>query len=365
MAEVYTPGTLINSDMVIRKTRRLLLDGEVLVKVGQHVEHDTIVGRAKRPGKLATIRVAQQLSIEPAEIDKAMLVAQGDEVEADQVIAEHKAFFGLVTWRSKTPVSGTIELVSKVSGHVGIRQPAEPVEISAYLPGKVVEIIPNRGAVIESRAAILQGMFGIGPERSGVLKVLDSMPDSPGSDLAGSIIAIDDAPTADWLRKAAVVGVQGIICPTMDDHEIADLLGYQIGVAVTGNEQCGLTIVLAEGFGHMGVAPTTWRLLKALEGRRALISGATQVRAGVIRPELVVPYAEGEKVEVEHIEKGGQENPRVRILRAPYFGRTGRIIDAPVQPTPVETGANVRVFKVKLDDGTEALVPRTNVEVLG
>ncbi len=365
MAEVYTPGTLINSDMVIRKTRRLLLDGEVLVNVGQRVEHDTIVGRAKRPGKLATIRVAQQLTIEPGNIENAMLVAQGDEVTAGQTIAENKVFFGMVTWRSKTEVSGTVELVSKVSGNVGIRQPAETIKLTAYLPGKIVEVIPDRGVVVESRAAIIQGMFGIGPERSGAMKVLDSLPASPGPELAGKVVAVDDAPTADWLRKAVAAGIIGVVCPTMDDHEIANLLGYQIGVAVTGNEQCGLTIVLTEGFGHMGVAPTTWKLLRAMEGRRALISGATQVRAGVIRPELVVPYAEGEKVQVEHIEKGGQESPRVRILRAPHFGKTGRIVGAPIQPTPVETGASVRVFQIRLDSGEEALIPRANVEVLG
>ena len=366
MAEVYTPGTTISGDIVIRKTRQLVLDGTVLVRKGQHVEHDTVIASAERPGKLATIRVTQQLGVEPARVEEVALVKVGDSVQPGDDVALHKTFFGLLKWRSSTPVEGTVEFISTVSGRMGIRQPSEPVDVRAYVPGEVVEVLENRGAVIEMRCAMVQGLFGIGGERSGTLAFLESTASPPNPDLDGTVVLVDDAPKADWLRQAAEAGVQGVICPTMDDHELSDLLGYEVGVAITGDENCGLTVVLAEGFGEMSMAPGTLELLKSLNGRRALISGATQVRAGVIRPEVLVPYTDGALPAAADSEPEGSEHaPRVRVLRAPYFGRTGRIIDSPVEPQLIETGARVRVFRVRLDDGEEVTVPRANMEVLG
>jgi len=205
----------------------------------------------------------------------------------------------------------------------------------------------------------VQGLFGVGGERSGVLRVLEGPAEPAG--LAGSIVAMDAAPTARWLRAAAEAGVRGVVCPTMDDGELAGLLGYEIGVAITGDEACGLTVVLTEGFGSMRVAPRTWSLLRALAGRRALISGATQVRAGVIRPELLVPHDGGAGLPAAEAAEAAE---RVRLLRAPYLGAAGRVVGAPVEPQPIPTGARVRVFRVRLDDGREVTVPRANVEVL-
>ena len=366
MSEVYTPGTTIRGDILIRKTRQLVLDGQVLVQKGQNVEHDTIVASAERPGKLATVRVTQQLGIEPSRIEEVALVKVGDRVEAGQNVALHKTFFGLLKWRSSSPVEGEVEFLSAVSGRMGIRQPSEPVHVRAYVPGQVVEIVENRGAVIEVRGAMVQGLFGVGGERSGTLTFLESLSSPPTPDLEGAVVLVDDAPTADWLKLAAEAGIQGVICPTMDDHELSALLGYEVGVAITGDEACGVTVVLAEGFGDMSMAPGTLELLKSLAGHRALISGATQVRAGVIRPEVLVPYTDhAPPVEVEKQPAADADSPRVRVLRAPYFGRTGRIIGSPVEPQSIETGAKVRVFIVKLDDGQEVTVPRANMEVLG
>ena len=74
-----------------------------------------------------------------------------------------------------------------------------------------------------------------------------------------------------------------------DYDDIKALLGYEVGVAITGNEELGLTLVVTEGFGEIQMAPGTFALLKKHAGRRASINGATQIRAGVIRPEVVSP----------------------------------------------------------------------------
>lgn len=364
MAEAYASTSTISRDTIIRKTRTLVVEGDVLVETGKQVEHDTPVATAERLGKLSTVRVAQQLGIEPADIERVMTVAVGDSVDAEQVIAEQKTFFGLITWRCQTPVDGTIELVSSVSGHVGVRQPPERLEVRAYVPGTVVEVLPGHGAVIESRCAQIQGLFGVGGEAAGTLRVIDGSGEPDARDAAGGILALNIAPSANWLRQAAELGAVGVVCPTIDDRELADLLGYEIGVAITGNETRGLTLVLTEGFGQMTVAPRTWDILNELAGRRALINGATQVRAGVIRPELLVPYGAGDAPPPPPKPEAEDGRQRVRLLRAPYFGAVGHIAAAPVELQLIATGARARVFVVRLEDGREVTVPRANVEAL-
>ena len=51
----------------------------------------------------------------------------------------------------KSPVSGVIEYVSAMTGHIGIRLPSKEISLLGYLRGRVTEVIPERGVVIESR----------------------------------------------------------------------------------------------------------------------------------------------------------------------------------------------------------------------
>jgi len=54
----------------------------------------------------------------------------------------------------------------------------------------------------------------------------------------------------------------------------------------------------------------------------------------------------------------------VRIIREPYFGRLGTVVELPPELMEIESGTHARVLKAKLDDGTVAVVPRANVEII-
>ncbi len=177
MGTAYTPGLTVSANTVILKTRRLPIKGEVLVQEGEVVQPDTVVARALLPGILQTVRVAQTLGIEPKQIHSVLKVKEGDTVEKDQIIAETKGFLGLFRGIAKSPVAGTVELISDVTGHVGVRQPPTVIEVSAYVQGRVVKILPQEGAVVETQGALIQGIFGVGGERRGALRMLVSRPD--------------------------------------------------------------------------------------------------------------------------------------------------------------------------------------------
>jgi len=373
MGTAYTPGLTVSANTVILKTRRLPIKGEVLVQEGEVVQPDTVVARALLPGILQTVRVAQTLGIEPKQIRGALTVKEGDTVEKDQVIAETKGFLGLFRGVAKSPVAGTVELISEVTGHVGVRQPPTVIDVNAYVQGRVVKVLPQEGAVIETQGALIQGIFGVGGERRGTLRVLVGSPNETltaqhiPNDVAGQILVGGAAVEADAITRAAERGAVGIVAGGIRDTDLIRYLGRDIGVAITGSEDIPLSIIVTEGFGAIQMASRTFRLLKSLEGKTASINGATQIRAGVIRPEIIVPLEDPSHLpespparEAQMLDIGSA----VRIIREPYFGRLGTVVELPPELMEIESGTHARVLKAKLDDGTVAVVPRANVEII-
>lgn len=171
--------------------------------------------------------------------------------------------------------------------------------------------------------------------------------------------------TYEALERATAVGALGIIAGGIRDVDLIQYLGYDIGVAITGQEQIPLTLMLTEGFGRLTMAERTFALLKTVEGKTASMNGATQIRAGVIRPEIIVPLpTEGATARAA---TGGQElavGTPIRVIREPYFGRIGSVTGLPPQLVVVESGTEVRVLNAKLENGEEVTVPRANVEII-
>jgi len=54
----------------------------------------------------------------------------------------------------------------------------------------------------------------------------------------------------------------------------------------------------------------------------------------------------------------------IRIIREPYFGMLGKVHNLIVELQVVETGSDVRVVEVELENGEIVVVPRANVEIL-
>jgi len=142
-------------------------------------------------------------------------------------------------------------------------------------------------------------------------------------------------------------------------------MGEEIGVAITGQEEAGLTLIITEGFGRMRMSKQTFDLLKGFEGYMASVNGATQIRAGVMRPEIIVPHEEEfEQASGEELSAGMVPGTPVRIIRKPYFGAIGKVVSLPVELQQVESESYVRVLEVELDDGRVVTIPRANVEII-
>ena len=372
MSYAYTPGLKVKKITYVTKARRLPVPGEVLVREGDEVSYDTVVARTYVPGDIEMIPVFYILGVEPYEMPKVMLKEEGDTVKEGELLAFSKSFFGLFKSEYYSTVSGTIDLISDVTGMVGVRHPPVPINLRAYISGRIRKVIPNQGVVVEAPASFVQGIFGVGGERYGEVLVVaepdeDLTPDHVGKDCDGKVLVGGSLVTADVLKRAEEAGVQGIVTGGIDRAELTKFLGYEMGVAITGHEDIGLTCIITEGFGRMAMASHTYELLRSCSGRLASVNGATQIRAGVIRPEIIVPFNEPNtefEEEEDDLAGGIYSGTRMRVIRQPYFGSIGSVETLPVELQQVETESWVRVMTVRLDDGRTVTIPRANAEIM-
>lgn len=362
----------MSGDIVVKRLRRLPIKGEVLVKDNDRVHPDTVIARAMLPGVLQTIKLTEKLGVEAKDAPEFFKPKLGEHIEKGQVIAETKGLFGLFKASVTSDFTGTVESISEVTGNVLIREPSVPVDVTAYIEGFIADVIPEEGAVVETRGAMVQGIFGVGGERTGIIRCAVSGPrevleaSAISESDSGKILVGGNGITAEAITKASQVGVTGMISGGIKDSDLIKFLGYDIGVAITGQEAINLTLMVTEGFGFLPMADRTFELLKSLEGKKASINGATQIRAGVIRPEIIVPLDTEVHASKAQDQSAFELKPgtAIRVIREPYFGELAIVTDLPAQLMVVDSGTEVRVLKAKLEGGREVLVPRANVEII-
>lgn len=376
MGHTYTPGLTVTPRTVISKRRILPLPGTVLVNTGDTVISSTVVARAELPGKVHVVNLVNQLGVLPEDLPEYMTKREGDRIAKDDILAETKPLIKWFKTDVRSPITGTVETVSTATGQVILREPPRPVELFAYLDGTVVETFPGQGVRVETTCAFIQGIFGVGGETWGEVVLATSSPEEELTeslltpDHGGKIVVGGAFAGAEVLARATAVGVKGIVVGGMHDKDLRALLGYDLGVAITGTENVGFTLILTEGFGRIPMARKTFELLRKLNGRKACVSGATQIRAGVIRPEIIVPLTQGERVEgieaghVGEARGGVKVGDPVRVIREPFFGRIGQVVGLPLDLTLIPTESHVRVMEVMFSDGSRIVVPRANIEVI-
>lgn len=373
MAHAYTPGLKVLAHTVLTKQRRLPLPGKLHVSKGTKVSAEDVVASTKLPGNVQTLNVAGLLGALPDEIEESMLKKVGDPITKGEIIAQSKGLFGLFKSTVKSPIDGEIESISRITGQVILREPPIPIEVIAYIDGEVIDTSKNEEVVVRTQGSFIQGIFGIGGETIGELAMAVDDPKQvlTEKDIDASfkdkIIIGGSMVTYDALNKARTVGIKGLVVGGIEDQDLKKFMGYDIGVAITGSENVGLTLIATEGFGELRMADRTFNLLKSLAGKKSSINGATQIRAGVMRPEVIVPL---EKVQANKrtadisAGSGLDVGMSVRIIREPHFGAIGKVTALPVDLANIETEARVRVLEVELEDKKKVTLPRANVEII-
>ena len=374
MANAYTPGLKVSSRTRHRVRRLLPIPGELRVAAGESVAARQVVAETFMAGDIIPLNLANLLALPPADVPECMLKQEGDPVEVGDILARTKGIFGMFKSEYVSPVAGTIASISSVTGQVIVRGAPLPVQVRAYLRGRVVELLSDEGCVIEADVTFIQGIFGIGGEAFGPVRMAatdpeqDLTPDQVTPDMQGAVVVGGARITTEGLARAREAGVAAVVTGGIDDSDLEQFLGYSLGVAITGSEQVGLTLIITEGFGRIAMARRTFDLLRSREGEEASVNGTTQIRAGVMRPEIIIPRASAPDIsELKHQSSNDGRldiGVEVRIIRDPYFGVLGRVFSLPSELRVLPSGSRARVLEVDLDSGECVMIPRANIEII-
>ena len=263
-----------------------------------------------------------------------------------------------------------LECKNKILGKPGNNKNAK--EQLNFMNGKVASVLEEEGVVVTANAVFIQGIFGMGGENRGELRVLvdnredELTPKMISDDVKGAVIVGGSFVSLEAYKKAISVGAAAVVAGGFNYHDLQDVLGYVLGVAITGSENLGTSLILTEGYGRIPMGNRSFELLQQHNGKFTSVNGSTQIRAGVIRPEIVIPLTveddKGSKSEKDTA-SGISAGSMVRVIRAPYFGDIGTVVSLPAELQQMESETMVRVAEVEIS-GKTLVIPRANLEMV-
>jgi len=351
---VYPPQTVVTPLTVIRRERLLPVPGDVLAQEGSQVEPVDIVARAGLPSGFRIVNVSHRLGVSTSAVRKYLKVKPGDRVKKGQVIAATR---GLIRRTVRAPIEGVVTGIG--GGRVLIEAPPREIELRANLYGEVVQVIPERGVVLQAHGAWVQGAWGNGQEGNGILRVISKAPDAPlrAKDIdvscRGMVLIGGSRFGVEVLERAIEVQVRGIIC------------GGILAEAIPQAQEVPFPVIITDGIGATPMCAHAYQLLSAHDGREAMLDGRFRSHWGSIRPEIVIPLpAVPERETSFDPDTPLQVGDTVRLLRAPHRGVVGKVEAFPVW-VRTQVGSRLPAARVRVEGNGETLIaPLINLEIL-
>lgn len=390
MSQYYPiPQPTIANNILVRRERRLPVPGEVLVKAGQRVEPTDIIAQSTIASEPVRVDIAAGLEMSPAAAARRLLASSGAEVTQGDLLAQRS---GMGSRAVRSPVTGVFAGYDPDAGVALINTPAEVVTVHAHLKGIVTDLLPYYGAIIETPATLVRGIFGVGGEQHGVLKVGATSgdeqlsPDMVDARFTYSIVLAGGELTVETLYRLIEQGARGVIAGGIRSSELARFLGmsgphaWALGAA-TG-ESAGwdfpppvpgmmaqvppdFVVIITEGFGPVPMTPRTFELIAAYDGQEIAIDGTTRLRGSLARPEVLIPLAR--TTAVRFLEEKGpllEVGTNVRLLSPSYLGQMAQVTALPHGPRTVQSGVVASSADVQLFTGQKLRVPLIDLEVL-
>lgn len=352
---MWVPRTMKVVERTVLRRKRLLPEpGEVLVQVGDFVQAMDVVARLHLPSHIQAVDVARDLRLRDEDIRPYLTKELGEVVKAGEPLALRRGRLGLGGRASRAPVEGRLWRI--VGRWVLLEGEPRPLEVRAYLRGRVVQLVESRGAVVETQAALVEGAWGLGGEGYGVLKVLAGRTDPLDRAVVdiscrGSVVVCGLLDSPEALQELARVQAQGVIA--------GSLWARVLPVA----EEVGLPLVVTEGFGIAPMNADAYALLAQHEGGEVSLLGCAAGTRAEQGPEVAIPVVESEGPVPEPLAEVAV-GARVRVLRGPHVGKVGTVQALPPHPQPAD-GAPRWGARVRLEGGELAFIPWNNLARLG
>ena len=344
---------IIGLTSIVRE-RLLPVSGNVLVRLNQKVTPMDVIAETRWAREHVLLDVARLLRVSPNAAERLIKCKLDDRLAASAEIAVGK---GLFPRSVRTPREGRVVAVG--GGQVLMEVGEAKMELRAGIPGTVIEVIANRGAIIQTAGALIQGVWGNGRIDSGLLVNIAEAPDSVLSvgkldiSLRGSIIMAGMVKDAETLEAAAELPARGLILSSIFPSLLQKAREMRYPIMVT------------DGFGSLPMNSAAYKLLSTIAKREVPVNSETFDRYSGTRPEVIIPLPISANPptprEVETFAVGLQ----VRMRRPPFMGMIGSIISLKSGLSVLSSGLRAPAAEVKLENNETVIAPLVNLEVVG
>jgi len=350
---MYATFTQITPAIHLRRKRLLPVAGVVMVRQGQKVNSESILAEASVSTHHVLIDVVKTFGLPGPKAAEPLIQRKvGENLGEHDIIAETGGLFSQVI---RTPAPGKI--ISIHDGQVLIQTEAKKISLQANYSGTIVEVIPDRGAIIETTGVLIQGAWGNGKSAAGPLLFKSEARTSPftssGIEIMGrgSIIAAALCNDAELLDLAKELPVAGLILGTMPAslREKALAMPYPI--------------LLIDGFGQTGLNSAAFKALSLYNNSEVTLNTFFGSDSSISRPEVVIT------VRLSNVVPATQ--PRVtagqvvRIHSAPFLSQIGTIEKILPGLTALPNGLRVCAASVIMENKERKTIPIYNLDVIG
>lgn len=246
--------------------------------------------------------------------------------------------------------------------------------LPAGLQGRVVDITRRGGVIIESRAAVVQGVMGVGEQVAGILTLWAGGGKKQPAIPPGAILVVPGPVNFAMLRQAVSSGVAGLVASSISLRDFEGFLRTDLLELIdsTNLEQLQshlppLTVLLTEGLGDFIMPARVVNLLGHYQGSIALMSGAISLRQGIF-PELLISLPLEELQQHWHPLKPDTAlvlGAQIRICGGEHAGKIGIIDYLFGQEQLFNSGIHARALRVRLEDGSLLVIPMVLAERIG
>lgn len=338
---------------MIRRERMLPIPGRITVRKGQQVSATDVVAEAFLSPQYILLDIAKGLGVSSKKADGYLQCKVGMQVIAGDILAGPVGFAKRVL---RAPKDGKVIVAS--GGQIFIEVKSAPFELKAGLPGIILELVDDRGVVIESTGSLVQGVWGNGLIDFGLLFVLASTAEERLAahkltvNMKGSVVLAGVCDDIEVIKAATELPLRGLILGGLHPSLVQEAL------------KAPFPILVIDGIGNFPMNSVAFKLLASNEKREVNIKAEAWDKQTGNRPEVVIPLPAGEDMPKPRQSVDYMPGQQVKIIRAPYAGKVAKLMDIRSGITIFPSGISGVAGEVQLENGDRALLPLVNLEVL-
>ncbi|MFC2042831.1 hypothetical protein ACFLUA_01605 [Chloroflexota bacterium] len=349
---MFAKSRYISPIVNIRRERTLPIPGKILVRRGQRINAMDTIAEAILSPKHRMLNLARGLGVSIGEVGQHLQCGEGMHFLKGDIIAGPVGRSRRVV---RAPESG--QVIQIAMGKILFEIETNPFQLKAGLSGNVVKIISNRGAVVETTGALIQGVWGNELIGSGNLVIRVDMPDEVLSvdkldtSLRGSIVAGGSCEDEEVLKTAESLPLRGMIFASMRPGLIPTAVEIKVPV------------ILTDGYENCPMNTAAFELLTSNNGHTICINAQAWDHYKGTRPEIVIPKLHLEGKASTDVIMSFCPNQTVRVTRAPSSGQIGRLINL-IGYAVMPSGVRTQAAEVLMENDLVNVIPLANLEIL-